>query len=254
VTAGARILALETRSEFLKLVRLPMFAVPVLAMPVMFYALFGLALGGSRSVRGVDAATYMVATYGVFGVVAAALSALGIGIAMERGQGWLLVKRASPMPPAAYFAAKVAMSMLFAGVIALLLFAVAATLGGVRLPLATWGALAGTLVVGAVPFCALGCAIGALAGPNSAPAIVNLLHLPMSFASGLWIPFEYLPPAVRAISPLLPPYHFARLALRAVGADSSPAAPHLLALGAFSALCLAIAVVAFRRDDGRTYG
>jgi ABC-2 type transport system permease protein len=223
----------------------------------MFYALFGLALNGDRTMQAahsISVATYMVATYGVFGVVAAALSALGIGVAMERGQGWLLVKRASPMPPAAYFTAKVMMSMLFGGLIAVALFALAATAGHVRLPLGTWAALGGTLVLGAAPFCALGCAIGAFAGPNSAPAAVNLLHLPMSFASGLWVPFEYLPPAVRTIAPMLPPYHFARLALRAIGADASPVMPHILALVAFSLVCLVIAVAAFRRDDGKTYG
>lgn len=249
-----RILLMESRAEFLKMLRLPVFIGPVLVMPVMFYALFGLALNGNRTIAETNVATYMVATYGVFGVVGAALSALGIGVAMERGQGWMLVKRASPMPPLAYFAGKVVMSMLFSAVIALAIFAVASLAGGVRLPLATWAALGGTLVLGAVPFCAMGCAIGSVAGPNSAPAIMNLIYLPMSFAAGLWIPYEMLPGAVKSIAPALPPYHLARLALHTIGADRTSPAGHLLALAAFSVVFLAVAVIAFRRDDGRTYG
>jgi len=249
-----RILAMETRAEFLKLIRLPAFAIPVIVLPVMFYVLFGLALGGARSAGSVRISTYMIATYGVFGVVGSALSALGIGVAMERGQGWMLVKRASPMPPLVYFVAKVLMSMAFAAIITLLLFTLGVTAGGVRLPIGTFAILGGTLVLGAVPFCAMGCAVGAVVGPNSAPAVVNLAYLPMAFASGLWIPYEMLPKAVQSIAPALPPYHLARLALHALGADQSPPAGHLLALAGFSVAFLALAVVAFRRDDGRTYG
>ena len=255
VTRMPRVLAMETRAEFLKLLRLPAFAAPVLIMPIMFYALFGLAFGPRSSGAGsVRMATYMIATYGVFGVVGAALSALGIGVAMERGQGWLLVKRASPMPPLVYFAAKVAMSMIFAALIALLLFALALTAGHVELPASALLALGGTLMLGAVPFCAMGCAIGALAGPNSAPAFVNLLYLPMAFASGLWIPYEMLPKFVQSIAPALPPFHLARLALHTIGADHSAPAGHIAALVGFSLAFLAIAVAAFRRDGGRTYG
>lgn len=249
-----RILAMEARAEFLKLLRLPAFVGPVLVMPLMFYVLFGLALNGSRSVGDTRVATYMVATYGVFGVVGAALSALGIGVAMERGQGWMLVKRASPMPPIAYFSAKVLMAMLFAALIALELFVVAYVGGGVRLDPRTWLSLGATLVFGAVPFCAMGCALGATAGPNSSPAMVNLLYLPMSFASGLWLPYEMLPAAVKSIAPMLPPYHFARLALHTIGADHTAPLSHVLALLAFSVVFLGIAVAGFRRDEGRTYG
>ncbi len=63
----------------------------------------------------------------------------GVGIAMERGQGWLQVKRASPMPLPAYFVAKIVNAMAFALVISLLLLAVGTALGGVRLGL--WPAL-----------------------------------------------------------------------------------------------------------------
>lgn len=249
-----RILAMETRTEFLKLFRLPGFVIPSLALPVLFYVFFGLAMANGRGAGGVRITTYMIATYGTFGVVGAALFGLGVGVATERGQGWLLVKRASPMPPFAYFAAKVAMAMVFASLVSLLLFTVGATAGHVRLPIGAWATLFVSLVLGAVPFCALGCAIGAVAGPNSAPATVNLLYLPMAFASGLWLPYEFLPPFVRAIAPALPPFHLARLALHAIGADATPPLGHVAALAAFSVVFLAIAIAAFRRDEGKAYG
>jgi ABC-2 type transport system permease protein len=69
-----------------------------------------------------------------------------------------------------------------------------------------------------MPFCALGMALGYAAGPTSSPPLVNLLYLPSSFASGLWLPVEVLPRAVQTISPWLPPYHLGQLAKNRVEA------------------------------------
>ena len=64
----------------------------------------------------------------------------------------------------------------------------------------------------------MGLAFGYLVGPNSAPAMLNVIYLPMAFASGLFIPIDQLPAFVQGIAPALPPYHFAQLALGTVGA------------------------------------
>ena len=61
--------------------------------------------------------TYLVATYGCFGVIGAAFFGFGVGVATERGQGWMLAKRVSPMPIGAYFAAKIFMSLVFGSII-----------------------------------------------------------------------------------------------------------------------------------------
>lgn len=251
----ARAYALEAKYEFLKQVRMPAYAVPAITFPVMFYLLFGVMFGGSRPAGSTTVATYLLATYGAFGVIGSALFGFGVGVAIERGQGWLTLKRATPMPPFAYFFAKLAMATAFAAVIVLLLSLVGIAFGGVRLSAGTWTQLSLTLIAGAVPFSAIGLALGSYAGPNSAPAIVNLLYLPLSFASGLWIPIEMLPGAIRSIAPFLPPYHLAQLALAAVGAGTgSPAWTHLAALGGFAMMGLAIASVAYRREDDVMWG
>jgi ABC-2 type transport system permease protein len=86
-------------------------------------------------------------------------------------------------------------------------------------PSASWVALFGTLLLGVFPFCAMGLAVGYLLGPNSAPTVLNILYLPLAFASGLWIPIFVLPEFVQRLAPFLPPYHYAQLALRTVGAS-----------------------------------
>jgi ABC-2 type transport system permease protein len=249
-----RIYALEAKTEFLKVVRMPAYALPTLAFPVMFYVLFGLAFG-SGQVGATRTATYMIATYGAFGVMGAALFGFGVAVAVERGQGWMLLKRAMPAPAGAWITAKVSLSLIFAAVIVLLLSVLGFAFGHVRLPLSTWSALATILVAGAVPFSAFGLALGYLAGPNSAPAVVNLIYLPMAFASGLWIPVEMLPGFMKTIALALPAYHYAQLALGVLGAGrGGPAWSHVAMLTGFTVLSLAVALFAYRHDEGRTYG
>jgi ABC-2 type transport system permease protein len=250
----ARIYWLEAKSEALKALRLPAFVVPLFTFPVMFYLLFGVAMRTSP-IGGLHMASYLLATYGAFGVMNCALFGFGIGVAAERGQGWLLLKRATPMPPLAFLAGKLAMSFLFSAAVVAALFAVGLGPGQVRMPASTMAELAAVLVLGALPFSALGLAIGYWAGPNSAPVLCNVLSLPMAFVSGLWIPLPFLPPLLRQFAPWLPAYHYAQLALRVIGAaGSQPAAWSVLYLVGFTALMLALARLGYLRDEGRTYG
>jgi ABC-2 type transport system permease protein len=249
-----RIYRTEATHEFLKLIRVPIFAISTIAFPLMFYVIFGLTFA-DETAGGVGVTTYMLATYGTFGVIGCSLFGFGVGVAIERGQGWMRLKRVSPMPPLAYFVAKIAMSASFAIVIVAALFALGATFGGVRMPAGQWVGLAAVLVIGTLPFCAMGLAFGYLVGPNSAPAVLNLVYLPMAFASGLWIPLAQLPDVVQAIAPFMPPYHLAQLALGIVGAaDDGRQLLHVGALAVFTAGFLAVAGWGYRRDEGRTYG
>lgn len=248
----ARIYALEARLEFMKLLRLPAFAIPTLTFPVLFYAFFGLTM---KTPGPMSMATYLIATYGAFGVIGAALFGFGVGVAAERGQGWMLLKRASPMPPGAYFFAKIFMSVLFGGLIVAMLYTLGATLGGVELPASGWATMALVHVGGSLPFCAMGLALGYFAGPNSAPGIVNLIYLPMSFLSGLWLPIQILPGFIQKLAPALPAYHLGQLALKVIGADSGGRVlVHVGYLVAFTAVCLALARLGYRRDADQTYG
>jgi len=244
----------EAKYEFLKNLRIPRYSFSVILFPLMFYVLFGLVMG-RQSIGSVSTSKYLIATYGTFGVMGASLFGVAASLAAERGLGWLQVKRASPMPPFAYFAAKVVMSTIFSATVVLLLLLLAVCFGGVRLVLPETVKLVSTLVAGSIPFSALGLAIGYFMGPNSAPAVINLIYLPLSFASGLWIPFPFLPRMVQRIAVFLPPYHLAQLALdilRAGQQDSSWT--HWRFLIGFALICLGVARIGFQRDEAKMYG
>src|ERR1035437_8662528 len=245
----------EMKYEFLKNLRLRMYTASVLSSPIMFYVLFGLVLNSKQAIGGTGVPTYLIATYGTFGVMGASLFGTAAGLASDRGLGWLQVKRASPMPPFAYFAAKVTTSIIFSTIIVLALFALGITVGGVRMPFTDFAKLLGTLAVGSLPFSCMGLALGYFTGPNSAPATINLIYLPMSFCSGLWVPFIFLPKVVREIALALPPYHLSQLALGTVGAGRhESSATHWEVLAAFTMICLGAARIGFQRDQGKLYG
>lgn len=245
----------ETKYEFLKYLRVRMYTASVLSFPIMFYVLFGLLLNSHGAIGGMRVPTYLIATYGTFGVMGASLFGTAAGLASDRGLGWLEVKRASPMPPFAYFWAKVITSMVFSAVIVLALFALGVAFGEVRMPASMFAKLFGTLVAGSLPFSAMGLAVGYFTGPNSAPPTINLIYLPMSFCSGLWVPFMFLPKSVQHVALALPPYHLSQLALGVVGAGAHQSSlGHWEVLIAFTMICLGVARIGFQRDQEKMYG
>ena len=186
-----------------------MYTASVLSFPIMFYVLFGLVLNAKEAIGGTGVPTYLIATYGTFGVMGASLFGTAAGLASDRGLGWLQVKRASPMPPFAYFVAKVITSMIFSTFIVLALFALGIGFGGVRMPLGEFAKLLGTLAAGSLPFSAMGLALGYFTGPNSAPATINLIYLADVFlqriVGALYVPAENRAPdcvGAAALSPV----------------------------------------------------
>ncbi len=230
-------------AQWLNLVRTPAYTLPTLLFPVMFYSFFGLLMLPGQSL-------WLLCTFATFGVMGAAMFAFGVGIAMERAQGWLLLLRASPAPIYAVIAGKVFGALLFSLVIVVMMSALAAGFGGVRLHTHQWLGLAAVLVAGALPFCLMGLAMGLWLKPNAAPPVVNLVYLPLGFLSGLWIPATQLPAALQGLAVWLPPYHLAALALDVTGAKPADWGVALANLGAFTVLFGAATVLGWRRLDG----
>jgi ABC-2 type transport system permease protein len=159
------------------------------------------------------------------------------------------------MPPAAYLVAKAVVSLTFGAAVVTLLFAMGAIFGGIRMPASQWAVLWSVLVAGAIPFGAIGLAIGNFAGPNSASGVVNMIYLPLGFLGGLWLPVHLLPPALQQATPYLPSYHFAQLALSIVRVPiQGTVAGHVEALAGFGILFAGIAWIGQSRDRDKIYG
>ena len=153
------------------------------------------------------------------------------------------------------FAAKLLSVLLLALIALALLLVVGAISGGVSLPLLTWGSLVIHVLFGALPFAALAVFIGYIAkGANAASPIINLVFFPMAFASGLFVPLGQLPKIVQEFAPLLPAYHSGQFARLGIGVQSASGAwTHALWILGFTALFLALAVWAYKRDEATQY-
>ena len=246
-------IAANTRCEFLRLFRVPAFSISSIVFPLMFYALFGLPWA-HQHIEGINVGTYELASFGAYAVISVALFSFGVTVAYDRAEKTTRLLRATPMSPIAYLAGKVLATLFFAFVtiVALLVFATLA--GGTRFDPLLWLVLIARLLVGVFPFITLGFAIGYLTGPSSSIGILNLINLPMSFASGLFVPASGLPSYVRAIAPYLPAYHFGQLAWGAVGAPVEPVAVSIAWLAAYTVAFGAVALRAYYREETKTFG
>jgi ABC-2 type transport system permease protein len=234
----------EARSECLRYMRAPGFMLPIILFPTMFYMLFGVVMGNSE---GPQAARYLLASYGTFGVMSPGLFGFGVSLAAERDGGLLTYKRALPMPPGAYLIGKMLMAMAAAGVVMVLLMIMGLVLAHVAL---TPGQAIGVLftgMLGVLPFCALGMWVGTLIKGQGAPGMLNMVYLPMSFLSGLWIPLSMLPHVLQQVAPIWPSYHLDMLALAAVGLPQGPLLAHVLALAGFAVVFALLAARRLRR-------
>lgn len=254
----------QIRVEFIKYWRIPAFVVGTVAFPVMLFLLFGLSNSGQTLPQGTSVGAFLLTSFSAYGLIGVALFGFGVGVATERGQGWMKLLRATPMPAWTLFAAKIVMSLLFGTLVLLLMAAVGSLFAGVRLGALEWLRWGATLLLGALPFSTLGFALGYLAGPNSASPIANLVYLPLSFASGLFVPLSNLPEFLRDIAGYLPTYHYGQLAWGTigdrsdlaliVGASSGDFAQHAAWLLGTFVLFGALALIGYRRDEGKQYG
>ena len=247
------IVVAQAKSEFLRLIRVPAFTIPVIAFPIMFFALFGLPFAHAK-LAGIEAGSYMLASFGAYAVISVALFSFGVTVANDRGEKMTVLMRTTPLPPIAYLGGKVIATLAFAAIAVSALFVFGAITAGVHLSPLAWAVLLGRLLVGVFPFITLGFAVGYLAGPNSAVAILQLINLPMSFASGLFAPIDELPSYVRAIAHWLPAYHYGQLAWSSVGAPTEPVVTSIAWLAGFTVVFVVIAIRAYHREEIRTFG
>jgi ABC-2 type transport system permease protein len=209
----------EARYEVVRMIRTPIFAVPFLGIPIALYLFFGVVIANdSRTdVAPVNLPFMLLTAFSVMGVMGPGIFGFGVSIAAERDQGLTRLKRALPMPPAAYLLAKMVMAILFSAVVAGAVGTLGVLVRGVPL---TMGQLAGMVLVesiGTLPFCAIGLFIGSKVTGRFAPAMANLVYLPLTYLSGLFFP---MPESIRWVALFSPAFHLNQLALGIAGVPS----------------------------------
>lgn len=209
----AAIYGREARAQIVSSFRTPQFLIPSVALPVMFYALFGVALAKHQPTH---MAQWLLATYAIFAAIGPSIFGFGVYVATERETGVIALKRVSPMPQGAYVAAKLAASV-SAAVLALTGIALVGASAGVNMPAWRWGAVLALGAVSTAPFALIGMNIGLRLGSQGATAAANFLFLSFSVLGGLWIPLTIMPGWMTTLAWALPSYHLGQLSLMLAG-------------------------------------
>jgi len=241
--------ATYTRYELLRIVRNRRVVFFSLAFPVILF----LAIAApNRNVTdfsgtGISMPLYFMVGLAAFATMNAMLAS-GARIAADRAVGWNRQLRVSPLSPASYIGTKVLSGYVLAGLSILVLYACGAALG-VRLPAGRWLAMTGLLLVGLIPFAALGIALGHLLTSDSiSPAVGGLVGV-LALLGGSWFPIGghgFLHDLAQA----LPSYWLVQASHEGLG-EGGWGMRGWVVMTIWTVALVALAVRAYRRDTER---
>jgi len=232
----------EIRFEFMRLVRNPALALPVLLVPVAFYLLFAVVIWGDAVTKDPGTGIFFFTAFSVMAVTMPALFSVSASLAMEREMGLMRLKRAQPAPPGSWLVAKIVCGVVFCMLSYLPMLAAALWTGTLALGTGQVVSISLVMMTGSIPFCALGLMMGALVKGSAAPGYANLIYLPGCYLSGMFFPLK---PSMYAQAALWPQFHINQLAMQSVGISKPwfiPTQMAVVVLLGFTVLFSAIAI------------
>jgi ABC-2 type transport system permease protein len=234
------------RYELLRTVRNTRFFIFSLIFPlILFYVVAG--ANKSLTLGGIPFPTYYLAGMISWGTMAAVLAG-GARIAAERSVGWNRQLRLTPLAPRTYFRAKVITGYALAAVSIVLLCAAGVSLG-VHLPPSRWATMIGLILLGLIPFAALGVWLGhALTVDSMGPALGGITAL-FALLGGAWGPIGQSGVLLRLIE-LLPSYWLVQAGHVAYTGETWPAKAWIV-IAVWTVVFTALAARAYRHDTQR---
>lgn len=238
-----------TRYELLRTLRNRRFFLLSLGFPLI---LFFVIAGPQRNVQnfqstGIPAPVYYMIGLASFGTMSAMLSS-GARIATERAAGWNRQLRISPLSPRNYFRAKVLTAYMMA-LLSLAALYIAGVSLGVSLAASEWLEMTGLILVGLIPFAALGILLGHLLTPDSiGPAMGGGISL-LALLGGTWFPIPSHG-LLHDIAQFLPSYWLVQASHVALGGHAWPARGWIV-MAVWTIVLSRMAAGAYRKDTGR---
>ena len=181
------------------------------ALPLIFLVIFSTVFGNEpiEELGGITTVTYYVPAIITLAVVSATMQSLAIALTIARENGILKRGRGTPMPSWVFFAGRVGNAIVVSVMLLVIVTAVGRLVYGVEVPWDRLPAVLVSLAVGAASFCCLGVALtAAIPSEDAAPAIANVVLLPLYFISGIFIPESEVPDGVLQVADFFPVRHF----------------------------------------------
>jgi ABC-2 type transport system permease protein len=173
-------------------------------LPIIFLLIFATIFGNDEiaELGGLKTTTYYIPAIVTLAVISATMVSLATNLTIARENGQLKRGRGTPLPAWVFIAGRVGNAV----VISVLMLVLVTVIGKVLYdaPIPGWDrmpALVVTLIVGAASFCCLGIAMTAIIpSREAAPAVTNVITLPLYFISGIFIPESEIPDGVLAFA------------------------------------------------------
>jgi ABC-2 type transport system permease protein len=178
----------ETKYEFLRCIRMPMYVGPTVLMPVLLYLLIGILVIGPKVLEEPRLPYFMFVAFSCLAITSPGMYGFGQAFAIERESGFLTLKRTQPVPAGAYMIAKIVSSLVCMTIVMSILMLLATSFGHVALAAAQILQIYAVSALGMAAFCAIGLLIGALVNGSAALGVVNLVYFPMMYLSGTFFP------------------------------------------------------------------
>jgi len=232
----------EIRFEFTRLLRNPALLAPVTLVPVALYLLFAVVIWGDAVAKDPGTAIFFFAAFSVMAVTMPALFSISSSLGMEREMGLMRFKRAQPAPPGSWLVAKIGCGVVFCMLAYLPMLVAAIWAGTLPLDAGQIVSMSLAMLVGAIPFCALGLMMGSLVKGSAAPGYANLVYLPGCYLSGMFFPLKE---SMLGQAHLWPQFYVNQLAMQAVGITKPYFVSMQMAIGAllgFTVLFSAVAI------------
>ena len=237
----------HTLFQLLKLSRNPAFLAPTLIFPAMLYGFFGASLPpvGIYS-------QYAIASFCVYGVMGVSFYQFGVGIAQDRENPfdiWINTLPASSLPKGI---AQIISAILFSIISVGLVIGLSMLLAKTALSSVMVVKLIAACIVVAVPASLMGIALGYFTSARAAPAVANLVFLPLAFLGGLWIPPIQMSNTINKISFWSPTRQMGEIAWSAIDGNY-PQTSTIALLIAYSVLFAILSFVLIARDKNRRF-
>jgi ABC-2 type transport system permease protein len=215
---------------------------------VLFYVIVG-TNKNAPDISGVSFATYYMAGMIGFGALGAVMAG-GARISLERDLGWNRQLRITPLTPRTYFRTKVITGYLTAAISIALIYAAGISLG-VSMPIGKWLEMTGLILVGLIPFAALGIMLGhLLKGDAMGPAMGGGMSL-FALLGGSWFPIGGDSGFMHELVRLIPSFWLVQAGKSSVPGVQPWTLEGWIVVAVWAALFTSGAIWAYRRDTKR---
>jgi ABC-2 type transport system permease protein len=175
------------KAEISRLRRNRRYMIFTVALPVMFYLIFGKQ---NAQGYGVGFSAFYMVGMAAFGALSGAFNNNAMRISQERKDGWVRQLRLTPLPANAYVMAKIISSLATTVPSIVIVFLLGRFYGEVHMPIWKWIVCAVAIWIGSMAFAALAVAVGYRFDPDSVQPVAIVVYFFFSIFGGLWFPLK----------------------------------------------------------------